>query len=171
MNEDTRKAFDDSTTGVDVHSLTGAAAMTAEELIATLAPDDVIAMELCNVARMASAMVAEVFPDTTIATQTLKLAEECDEMYYDGDTLAGLVDVAIVSLQLIYFYKSAVGLCTLRGALQERTIKTEEDWKEFLSACRDKIAMNYGRNALNFWAQAPSHIIVPVYERNPDYAK
>lgn len=180
MNEDTKKidanvgTIEDTTEVPVVQAMprcTGAAAMTLEELIATLAPEDIIAMELCNVARMASAMVADVFPDATIDTQTLKLAEECDEMYQGVDTLAGLVDVAIVALQLIYDYKSMIGLCTLRGALQERTLQTEEDWKEFLSACHDKISTNYMRNALKFWAQDPSSVSVPVYERSLDYAE
>ena len=177
MNEDTKKidayvgTIEDTTEVPATHHCTGAAAMTSEELISTLAPEDTIAMELCNVARMASAMVADVFPDATIDTQTLKLAEECDEMYFSGDTLAGLVDVAIISLQLIYDYKSMIGLCALRGALQECTFRIEEDWKEFLSACLDKISTNYMRNALSFWAQDSSAISVPVYERSPDYAE
>ena len=146
-------------------SATGAAALTAEELISTLAPDDIIASELCNIAQAASAMVDEIFHNADIDTQTLKLAEECDEMYFAGDTMAGLVDVAIISLQLIYDYKSMIGLCTLRGALQERTMRTEEDWKEFLSACHSKISMNYMRNALGFWKEV-SEMRVTTYRRN-----
>ena len=146
-------------------SATGAAALTAEELISTLAPDDTIASELCNIAQAASAMVDEIFHDADIDTQTLKLAEECDEMYFAGDTMAGLVDVAIISLQLIYDYKSMIGLCALRGALQEITMRTEEDWKEFIDACHSKISMNYMRNALGFW-QKPFDLRVTTYGRN-----
>lgn len=177
MNEDTKKidayvgTIEDTTEVPATHHCTGAAAMTSEELIATLIPDCIIASELCNVAREASAMVAAVFPNATIDTQTLKLAEECDEMYFAGDTFGGLVDVAIVSLQLIYDYKSMIGLCVLRDALQECAMQYEEDWKEFLSACRNKIVMNYARKALSFWAQDSSAISVPVYERSPNYAE
>ena len=146
-------------------SATGAAALTAEELIATLAPDDTIAEELCDIARAASAMVDEIFHYADIDTQTLKLAEECDEMYFAGDTMAGLVDVAIISLQLIYDYKSMIGLCALRGALQESVIRTEEDWKELIDACRSKISMNYARHALGFW-QEVSEMRVTTYRRN-----
>lgn len=166
MNTDTKETHDVSATGVEIVSKTGAVAYTVEELISTLAPDDIIASELCSVARAASAMVADVFPYADIDTQTLKLAEECDEMYFSGDTMAGLVDVAIVSLQLIYDYKSMIGLCTLRGALQESVIRTEEDWKEFIDACRSKISMNYVRNDLGFWREV-SEIRVTTYERNP----
>lgn len=166
MNTDTKETHDVSATGVEIVSKTGAAAYTVEELISTLAPDDVIASELCSVARAASAMVNDIFRYADIDTQTLKLAEECDEMYFSGDTMAGLVDVAIVSLQLIYDYKSMLGLCTLRGALQETTLHTEEDWKEFLDACHSKISMNYIRNNLGFW-QEVSGIRVTTYRRNP----
>lgn len=138
---------------------------TTEELISSLAPTDTIASELCSVARDASAMVDKIFPHADIDTQTLKLEEECDEMYLSGDIRAGLVDVAIVSLQLIYDYKSMLGLCTLRGALQESVIRTEEDWKEFLDACRSKISMNYIRNDLGFWKEI-SETRVTTYERN-----
>lgn len=165
MNTDTNGAQDISATGVEIVSKTGAAAYTVEELISTLAPDDTIASELCNVAHAASAMVADIFPYADIDTQTLKLAEECDEMYFSGDTMAGLVDIAIVSLQLIYDYKSMLGLCTLRGALQESVIRTEEDWKEFLDACHSKISMNYIRNDLGFWNEI-SETRVTTYERN-----
>ena len=165
MNTDTKETHDVSATGVEIVSKTGAAAYTVEELISTLAPDDTIAPELCSVARAASAMVNDIFPYADIDTQTLKLAEECDEMYFSGDTMAGLVDVAIVSLQLIYDYKSMLGLCTLRGALQESVIRTEEDWKEFLDACRSKISMNYIRNDLGFWKEI-SETRVTTYERN-----
>lgn len=140
--------------------------MTVEELIATLAPTDTIASELCSVARDASAMVDKIFPFADICTQTLKLAEECDEMFEGYDLRDGLVDVAIISLQLIYDYKSMVGLCTLRGALQECPLRSEEEWEEFLSVCRDKISMNYMRNALGFWNDV-SGIRVAIYERNP----
>ena len=142
---------------------------TAEELISTLAPDyDNIASELCNVARAASAMVDENFHDADIDTQTLKLAEECDELYASDDTMAmaGLVDVALVSLQLIYDYKSMIGLCTLRGALQEFPLQTEEAWKEFLAACHSKISVNYMRKAMGFWDKASS-IRVTTYGRSP----
>ena len=166
MNTNTNEAHDVSATGVEIVSKTGAAALTSEELIATLAPDDTIASELCNIARAASDMVDEIFPGADIDTQTLKLAEECDEMYFAGDTMAGLVDVAIVSLQLIYDYKSMIGLCTLRGALQESVIRTEEDWKEFIDACRAKISMNYARHALGFWREI-TEIRVTTYKRNP----
>ena len=166
MNTDTNETHDVSATGVEIVSKTGAAAYTVEELISTLAPDDTIASELCSVARAASAMVADIFTYADIDTQTLKLAEECDEMYFSGDTMAGLVDVAIVSLQLIYDYKSMLGLCTLRGALQESVIRTEEDWKEFIDACRSKISMNYIRNDLGFWREV-SETHVTTYERNP----
>lgn len=165
MNTNANETSNVSATGVDIVSKTGAAALTAEELISTLAPDDTIASELCNVARAASAMVDEVFHDADIDTQLLKLAEECDEMYFSGCTYCGLVDVAIISLQLIYDYKCMIGLCTLRGALQESVIRTEDDWKEFLDACHCKIKMNYARKAMNFWEKARV-IPVPVYDRS-----
>lgn len=110
-------------------------------------------------------MVDELFHDADISTQTLKLAEECDEMYFVGDTMTGLVDVAIVSLQLIYDYKSMIGLCTLRGALQEATLQTEDDWKEFLSACYSKISMNYMRHAMGYWKEV-SEERVTMYNRD-----
>lgn len=140
---------------------------TAEELISSLTLDANISSELCNVARAASAMVDEIFHDADINTQTLKLAEECDELYaHDAKAMDGLVDVAIVSLQLIYDYKSMIGLCALRGALQEFPLQTEEAWKEFLSACHFKISTNYMRNALGYWREA-SDIRVTTYGRNP----
>lgn len=139
---------------------------TAEELISSLAPDANIASELCNVARAASAMVDEIFHDADYNTQTLKLAEECDELYAsDAKAMTGLVDVTIVSLQLIYDYKSMIGLCTLRGALQEFPLQTEEAWKEFLSACYSKISTNYMRNALGFWKEVTEERVT-TYNRN-----
>lgn len=139
---------------------------TAEELISSLTLDADIGSELCNVARAASAMVDEIFHYADIDTQTLKLAEECDELYAsDAKATEGLVDVAIVSLQLIYDYKSMIGLCALRGALQKFPLQTEEAWKEFLSACHSKIALNYARNALGYW-QEPSDLRVTTYGRN-----
>lgn len=139
---------------------------TAEELISSLTLDANIGSELCNVARAASAMVDEIFHDANINTQTLKLAEECDELYApDAKAIDGLVDVAIVSLQLIYDYKSMIGLCTLRGALQEFPLQTEEAWKEFLSACHSKISTNYMRNALGFWKEVTEERVT-TYNRN-----
>ena len=164
MNANANETSNVSATGVDVTSKTGAAALTAEELISTLAPDELIASELCAVARAASAMIDEVFPGADINTQTLKLAEECDEMYFEGDTIDGLVDVAIVSLQLIYDYKSMIGFCTLRGALQEITLQTEDDWEEFLSACYFKISTNYKRHAMGFWKEGTEERVT-MYER------
>lgn len=172
MNEDTKRVVDVSATGVDVISDTGAAAMLPEELIMTLgAPTEELDGELCNVARMASAMVQDLFPEATLDTQVLKLAEECDEMYFGGNTRAGLVDVAIVALQILYDYKCMVGLCILRAALQEVSMHTEDDWKEFLSACHDKIGTSYMRNALKFWKSDASSLSVPVYRRSSDYAE
>jgi hypothetical protein len=165
MNEGTKEVFNVSALGVDVAINTGAAALTAEELISTLAPDDAIAEGLCEIARAASTMVDEVFPGADIDTQLLKLAEECDEMYFSGCTYSGLVDIAIVSLQLLYDYKCMIGLCTLRGALQESVIRTEEDWKDFIDACYCKIKMNYTRKAKGFWEEART-IPVPMYGRS-----
>lgn len=165
MNTNANETSNVSATGVDIVSKTGAAALTAEELIATLAPDDTIASELCDVARAASAMVDELFHDADISTQTLKLAEECDEMYFAGDTIDGLVDVAIVSLQLIYDYKSMIGFCTLRGALQEITLQTEDDWEEFLEACYFKISTNYIRHAMGFWKEVTEERVT-IYNGN-----
>lgn len=165
MNTNANETSNVSATGVDIVSKTGAAALTAEELISTLAPDDAVASELCNVARAASAMVDELFHDADISTQTLKLAEECDEMYFAGDTIDGLVDVAIVSLQLIYDYKSMIGFCTLRGALQEITLQTEDDWEEFLAACYFKISTNYIRHAMGFWKEVTEERVT-IYNGN-----
>lgn len=140
--------------------------MSVDDIIGTLgAPTKALDSELCAIAREASAMVAWAFPDADINTQTLKLEEECAEMFECYDLRDGLVDVAIVALQLIYDYKSMLALCALRGALFECPLQTEEAWKEFLSVCHTKIGLNYVRKSMGFWSE-PSHIAIPTYARN-----